>query len=357
LGKSIINAAITGMHYCIPPEIVTNSDLAAKFGKKPIEQLEKVVGVKERRVGGNVLEMSYYVCKHLLASRGIPPEQIEVLVLVTQTGNYRLPSNACVLHGMLGLESHCPAFDIALGCSGFPYGLLVAGKLLPKYRGSKALVVCADAITRFLDPDRRGLVFIHGDGACATLLEQSPYAEIRLVVGTNGKLAETIRAGNGQPPNFVEMAGPTVAWFVTREVPGIIRLAVNEMGRHPDNADLVITHQANRELIMGIYDSLGTQKDKQFLFLEPVGNTASASSPMALCQAWRQGRVAGGSQTLLAAFGNGLGWGIAWIEWPCGMFPPVSGPVELTELRGMYPQTIDLRAIWAEMATKKATGG
>jgi 3-oxoacyl-[acyl-carrier-protein] synthase-3 len=214
----------------------------------------------------------------------------------------------------------------------------------------KALLLNAETLTTVIHPQDRGLVPLHGDGAVATLLEPTQEGGLRgFLLGTHGKDFEhlMIPASGARMPRTAEtkqeitdetgivrtaehlhMNGPAIFHFSVYKVPEVVRGALDQLQLTMDDIDLVLLHQANRTMVDLIYKSLQVPQEKRFYFMEEVGNTSGASSPMLLAEAWRQGRIRPGSRTLLAAFGVGLSWGVVVMEWPNELPPAVAKSVE-----------------------------
>ncbi len=349
-------SSITAMHYCVPRRRLTNAELAERFGEKNLASIVKMAGVRERRVvspGETAADLAYWAAKRLLDARGISPKEIDLLVFASQTGDYQIPATACSLHGRLGMAESCAAFDIALGCSAFPYGLSVVHGMIATGQAKKALLLNAEALTTVIHPQDRGLVPLHGDGAVATLVEPVTERGLRgFLLGTAGEHYEhlIIPASGARCPRSAEtkkeitdetgivrtaehlhMNGPAIFHFSVYKVPEVIRQALDKLQSTMDEVDLVLLHQANKTMVDLIYKSLKVPEEKRFYFMEEVGNTSGASSPMLLTEAWRQGRVKPGSRTLMASFGVGLSWGIVIIDWPLDLPAAVQASVEAGE--------------------------
>jgi 3-oxoacyl-[acyl-carrier-protein] synthase-3 len=348
-----MGSSITAMHYCLPQRRLTNAELSARFGEKQIQSIVKMAGIQERRVvapGETAADLAYWAAKRLLEARNIAPGEIDLLVFASQTGDYQLPATACVLHGRLGMNDRCAAFDIGLGCSAFPYGLSVVHGMLTAGLAKKALLLNAEAITTLIHPQDRGLIPLHGDGAVATLVEPCENRGIRgFLLGTLGEGYEhlMIPASGARRPRSAEtkqeitdesgivrtaehlhMNGPAIFHFSVYKVPEVIRAALEQMKLTIDDVDLVLLHQANKTMVDLIYKSLKVPEEKRFYFMETVGNTSGASSPLLLAEAWRQGRMKPGSRTLVASFGVGLSWGVVVIDWPENLAPAVQAEIE-----------------------------
>jgi 3-oxoacyl-[acyl-carrier-protein] synthase-3 len=348
-------AAITAIHYCLPPGRLTNDDLARRFDPKQLNSIVKMSGIVERRVappGITASDLAFVAARRLMENRGLAPTDIDLLVFVSQTGDHQIPATACLLHGRLGFGPKCGAFDINLGCSGYPYSLAVADGLIRSGVAKKAMILNADVLTHVIHPRDRGLVPLHGDGAVATLLESVADSSCGLVgvsLGTDGTGAQhlmipasgarrprseetrreiTDASGSVRTDEHLTMNGPAIFHFSVYKVPEVIREALTRFQIGVEQLDLVILHQANKTMLELIYKSLGIPVNKRFYFMEMVGNMSGASTPMALAEAVRQGRVKPGTLTLLASFGVGLSWGVVLIRWPADGINPVSASVE-----------------------------
>jgi len=346
---------ITAMHYCVPSRRLTNLELIERFGERQVKSIVKMAGIEERRVvspGETASDLAYAAAVTLLNDRGIDPRTIDLLVFASQTGDYQLPATACVLHGRLGLDEHCAAFDINLGCTSFPYALSVVHGMIVAGVAKRALLLNAEALTTVIHPLDRGLVPLHGDGAVATLVEPSDGdgGMLGFFLGTDGtgyhhlmipasgarvprsdatKRDEKDETGIVRTQEHLHMNGAAIFHFSVYKVPEVIREALTRFGVTMADVDLVLLHQANRTMVQQIYRALEVPAEKQFLFMEKIGNLSGPSTPVVLAEAWRQGRLRPGSRTLLAAFGVGLSWGVVLIEWPRALAPAVQGPIEL----------------------------
>jgi 3-oxoacyl-[acyl-carrier-protein] synthase-3 len=345
---------ITGMHYCIPDNILDNQEMANRFGERAVLAITKMAGVKERRVvtpGVTASDLGYTAAKRLLDSRGIDPKSIDLLIFVSQTGDYQVPATACVLHERLGLSDTCAAFDVAQGCSAFPYGACVASSMVEAGGFRRALLINADTVSLLLHPQDRGLVPLHGDAAAVSLIEpcEAGSGFLWFELGTDGTGHQHIiipASGTRNPRTedtkveFVDdsgivrtqehlfMNGPAVFHFSLHKIPDVIRAALEKHQMVIEDFDLVLLHQANRTMVDMIYKALAVPPEKRFYFMEKVGNAAGASSPMLLAEAWRSGLVKPGQKVLLAAFGNGLSWGIMALRWPSVIESAIGAPVD-----------------------------
>ena len=310
--------SVLGVEYCLPDEILTNEQLAERFGKDEIDGVISVVGVETRHIGGSAIDLGYAAARRLMARLGIYPDTIGLLIFVSESGDYRIPANACILQEMLGLRNDTICFDISMGCSGYPHALKVADSLI---RGegwfkflNDALIINADTITRFIDPTSRGLSCIHGNGAAATMLGDCSGASLsgEIVLsslGSDGKGASAISLLNENGEQYVHMDGAAVSHYMLKNIPRIIRETVET-----DELSLLLLHQANQQITDSIYNALEIPKSKRFCFLKDVGNLSNASTPVLLAEAWSQGKINHGDLVGLCAFGAGFSWGVTLLQ-------------------------------------------
>jgi 3-oxoacyl-[acyl-carrier-protein] synthase III len=350
-----VRAAITALHHCVPARRLTQAELEARFGAKATESVAKLSGVRERRVvepGMTAADLAHAAADRLLTGRGTPRASVDLLLLTTQTGDYQIPATACVLHERLGLAQTCAAFDLNLGCTAYPYALAVAQGFFAAGLARCALVLNADALTTVIHPQDRSLVTLHGDGAAATLLEPARGEEglLGFHFGTDssgwrylcmpasgarqprgeGTCAETTdENGCVHTAEHLQMNGPAVFHFSIHKVPEVVAEALKKFGVGIADVDLVILHQANRFMLEQIYKKLGVPPEKQFFYLEDVGNLSGASTPAALSEAVRCGRVRPGALVLLVSFGVGLSWAVALWRVGENSVAPVDASTEL----------------------------
>jgi 3-oxoacyl-[acyl-carrier-protein] synthase III len=334
--------SIIGMGAVLPATTLDNAQLEDRFGDRALRSLLKLAGVTSRRVVGPgqcASDLALTAAERVLQGHNFDRSQIDLLIFVSQTPDYRIPTTASVLHGKLGLKTNCAAFDINQACSAYPYALNVAHAMIVSGAAHYALILNADALTSLIHPLDRSLVPLHGDAACATLLGpcEAGYGIEGFSLGTDGAGAKylNVPAGGARMPSSADTAreardadgcvrsldhlrmdGPAVFHFTVYRMPEVIRQTLQSLKLTLDDIDTVILHQANRTIVEMIYKALRVPAEKQFHCIESVGNSSGPSTAVTLAEAWRQGRIAGGSRTLLCSFGAGLAWGTAVIRWP-----------------------------------------
>lgn len=282
------------------------------------------------------------------------PASVEVLILVTQSADYPLPATACIIQRRLGLPTTSAAFDVPLGCSGYVYGLWMAGRLLGQSSARRALLLAGDNSTRYLRPDDRGTLPLFGDAGTATALEVDPEARpIPVVLGTDGTGAPHIfmKAGGkrdclippvegGWPDGEVErlahdarltLNGAEVFAFTLTAVPPLVRETLEHAGAAIEDIDWYVFHQANAFMLEHLRKRLRIPADRFVNDMREFGNTSSASIPLALCHALPDSLAEGRRRTLMAGFGVGWSWGALIAD-----IGPIPRPV-VAELPEDYP--------------------
>ena len=246
-----------------------------------------------------------------------------------------LPATACVLHGKLGLKKSCLAFDVNLGCSGFTYGLTIAGQFVSAPEGpvKRALVLVGDTISRISSPEDRSVAYLFGDAGSATLLERdATAAPVFYSLGTDGNGAQNLivpaglfrnprsaatcersprENGNVRSDEDLLMNGAEIFTFTLREVPKMVDEILKAAGWTTADVDAWVMHQANRFMLEHLSKRMKLPKDRVILALENFGHTSSASIPLAI---GTQLAGAGSKKMIMAGFGVGFSWGAVAAE-------------------------------------------
>lgn len=329
------DAYIKALAYYLPEKVVTNDDLVREFPEWTVEKIASKIGVTERHIAADnetAGDMAVKAAEKLFAESDVKKDQIDFVILCTQSPDYFLPSTACIIQNRLGLSTRCGAFDIDLGCSGYEYGLAVAKGLLVSGIAHNILLLTAETYTKHLHPQDKGNRTIFGDAASATLIAEDGFAKIgEFVLGTDGKGAESLihKSGAWRMPvptdavawdesgtpisdDYLYMDGKAIFDFTSDAVPPMIEETLHKNQLGMDEVDLFIFHQANKYMINYLRKLIGIDKDKFYLFLEHVGNTVSSTIPIALCEARKENRLHG--NVLLAGFGVGFSYGAAMLQ-------------------------------------------
>jgi 3-oxoacyl-[acyl-carrier-protein] synthase-3 len=330
---------IAGVYAGVPTGIVENSSMTDLATPAELQKVIKGVGVERRRVAPEGLctsDLAHAAAIELMADLGWAREDIDLLVFVSQSGDYVLPATACLLQNRLGLPKSCAAFDLGLGCSGYVYGLWVTSQLLGSLGGKKALLLVGDTSTWSLAPNDRAVQFLFGDAATATAIERRPDApDMTFVLGTDGgggdhliipgggKRSALTKAsfdrqtgadGVTRGPMDLFMDGPQVFNFTLREVPALIAQTLVSANWTLDSVSKFVFHQANVYLIDYLAKRSKLPADRVVKALQNYGNTSSASIPLAIADKLGDQLAREDSNLLLAGFGVGWSWGGAAIS-------------------------------------------
>ena len=301
-------AYIKDIAYYLPTQVLTNEDLANLFPEWTVEKIASKIGISERHISSEnetVTDMAVKAAEELFNHGLVKRNEVDFVLLCTQSQEYSLPSSACLLQNRLGLGTNCGAFDFDLGCSGYEYGLVVAKGLICIGVAKNVLLITSESYTKYLSKDDKGNRTIFGDGAAATLVSTDGFAEIgECVLGTDGSGAEYLILRKGEP---LFMDGGAIFDFSSDVVPQMVYELLEKEHLQKKDVDLWVFHQANKYMINYIRKMLEIEKEKFYMFLEHVGNTVSSTIPIALYEAHKEGRLMG--NVLIAGFGVGLSWG------------------------------------------------
>lgn len=311
---------LRGIVTALPETVSENRDLAAHFGEEAITKIIAATGIERRPVSDahTVSQLGEVASCRLLHGLGWSADSIGLLIVVTQTPDYPLPSTACVLQNRLGVGSGALCLDIALGCSGYVYGLSVVSSLMQSAGINRALLVTGDMTTRMIDEDNRALKPLFGDAVSVTALEAGE-AAIAFDLGSDGSGAPYLMSRTGGlaqsgPPRLF-MDGTQVMAFSLKQVAPSIARALNAAGETIDAMDHVVLHQANALMLKALGQKIKARDDQMVYAVRDYGNTSSASIPLALCDRFLTGEPRLSSMTalrlLLCGFGVGWSWSSA----------------------------------------------
>ena len=322
---------IIGTGSSLPTREVTNQEVGEALGKDS-PYIVRVSGIRTR----------YWVDSHedcaslaeqaswqALEQAELSPNDLDAIIVSTTSPDMPFPSTACLLQARLGVEG-VPAFDCSASCSGFLYGLSMADSFLRAGQFQRCLVVASEVKSRTLDPRDLSTAILFGDGAGAAILEQSTDTDhgicsIRLHAdGQYHDLVKIAAGGSRQPlseaaldcrSQTLRIQGSKLFRIAIRTLAQSLREHVKDEKWEMSDLDQIIFHQANARMIAHLCRTLEISPDRCVAIMEDIGNTSSASLPMALDYANRHDRLKTGSRVLLGAFGGGLTWGTAVLRW------------------------------------------
>ncbi len=320
----------------LPARRVTNSEVCGGL-RLDAEAVYRRTGIRARRWAGAEeasSQLAEQAARAACAAAGIHPGSVDALLVSTTSPDMVFPSTACHLQRVLG-ATQAAAFDLAASCSGFLYGLSMADRFIRSGQFRRCLVVAAEVKSRFLNPGDEQTAILFGDGAGAAVVEGTTDSVvdpesgwimgIRLYAdGSRHDLIEIPAGGSRHPASVqsvrerlhtVRMKGGALYRIAVRRLAEAVTDLLKEFGVGLHDVGQVIFHQANGRLLAAVCDRLGVPREKLFTSVEDLGNTSSASLPIALDRAVRGGCVHRGDLVLLGAFGGGLTWATGLVRW------------------------------------------
>jgi 3-oxoacyl-[acyl-carrier-protein] synthase-3 len=323
------HATVAGLGSILPDRIVPN-EWFESFIDTSDEWIRDRTGIRERHFaveGQTTSDLATEAARRALDAAGIAPEQIDLVVCATLTGDTPIPSTAVWMQRKLGIAA--PAFDINAACAGFSYGMSTATAFIESGQAETVLVAGAEILSRVMNFEDRTTCVLFGDGAGAVVLRRSEAPGVLgSVLGADGRAAEILiipGGGSAQPPSHdsLDARAHTIHMPKGREVfkRAVVEMAsacrelLEKSGYAPEDVDLLIPHQANARIMIAVAERLRIPEERAVVDVASVGNTSAASIPVALDRAWRAGRVRTGDLVLLTSFGAGLAWGANLIRW------------------------------------------
>ncbi len=321
----MVYSRILGTGSYLPTEELTNHDLE-KIVETSHDWIVERTGIHSRhRAAPNqsTLDLAYEAALKAIESAHIAPETLDLIILTSGTPDYFMPAMSCQLQQRLG--AHCPAFDMNAACSGFVYGLGVADQFIKAGTAKTILLVGAEMMSRLMDWNDRTTCVLFGDGAGAVVLQASEEPGILSThLYADGQYWALLQARNPQVQYYgqdtfskgaVFMDGKKVFKTAVTKLEELVQHVMEHHQMTSDQIDWLIPHQANNRIIDATAAKLNLPLDRVVRTIAHQGNTSSASIPLALDAAVRDGRVQRGQNLLLEAFGAGLTWGAALIRY------------------------------------------
>lgn len=313
---------ILGTGSYTPVKKLTNHDLEQMVDTNDAWISERT-GILSRNIAAPeqvTTDLAFIAAKRALEMARTTPDEIDMIIFATVTGDQPMPSAACVLQAKLGCR-HVMAFDLSAACTGFIYGVSVADQFIKTGMYKKILVVGAEILSRIVDYEDRETCILFGDGAGAVVLGRASDNEdgiLSVHLHADGALGElfTLRAGGSAMPfspmvlegkhQFVRMKGREIFKNAVRTMVQCCEEALQANDKTTEDLDWLIPHQANIRIIDAVGKYLKIDESKVIVNLTYTGNTSAASVPMALDVAVRDGRIKSNQLVLLTAFGAGL---------------------------------------------------
>ena len=340
------NVGIRAMSACVPQSVVYNKDLGYLIPEEEIQKIIDSIGVRERRIADtNVCasDLAYNAAVKLMEDNEISPDSIDVLLFMSQTADYRIPATAPLLQNRLGLSIDTLAMDLSLGYSGYVFALSTAYAYasLPDVR--RVLLLDGETFSKIVNRNDKVDWPLYGDAATATLVEKGDFGESVFILRSDGsgRDAVIIRDGmrnpitnesmvekkneNGDVHNGLEvyMDGMDVFNFAMKRVPKTIKEMTEVVGTTLEDIDWLVFHQANRFMTDFFVKKLKFNPQRVPYCIDRFGNTSSTSVPLTIVSELHH-KLKNGDHVMMAGFGAGLSWGVAYITMnDCNISPVI----------------------------------
>jgi 3-oxoacyl-[acyl-carrier-protein] synthase-3 len=322
--KSIRSSGITGTGHYVPDRVLSNFDLE-KMVETSDEWITTRTGIKERRIAAPdqaCSDLATAASLRALEMAGIAGADLDGIVVGTISGDMQFPATATLVQDRIG-ATNAAALDVSAACSGFIYGLNVAHSMIASRSMNRVLVVGAELLTKFVDWKDRSTCVLFGDGAGAAVLEpcEPGAGMLAMYMKSDGALADLlcIPGGGSRLPfndrttpdrlQYIKMKGDGVFKFAVRAMADAARIVLEEAGYSVNDVKYVVPHQANIRIIDAVAERLEVPKDRMVVNLDRLGNTSSATIPIAYDELVRGGRLQTGDLVLFTGFGGGFTWG------------------------------------------------
>ncbi len=307
-------AAVAGLGTALPDTVVPNAAIAERIGVTD-DWIVSRTGIRERRhlaADEPLSELAAQAARAALDDAGLDAADLDMILAATATQDDIIPTLAPMVGGLLGVQAG--ALDVGAACTGFLGGLQLAGAQLESGRADAVLVIGAEKLSAFLDPDDKRTASIFGDAAGAVVLTrtESP-GEMHPVVMHAEAQRQMLFADRSR--GLIEMEGQEVFKHAVARMTEATHEALEAAGTTLEDIDLFVYHQANTRIIRSVGQRLGLPADRVVDCIANYGNVSAASLPLALADARAAGRLPDGARLLLSAFGAGFVWGATVVDW------------------------------------------
>ena len=326
----MLRARIAGTGRATPDKVLTNDDLS-KMVATSDQWIRERTGIAERRIleeGLTTSDLASLAGRRACETAEIDPKEVDCIIVATISPDMPMPAVAVTVQQKIG-AGPCAAFDLSAACAGFIYGMSIADSFIQCGRYRRVLVIGVEILSRLVDWTDRNTCVLFGDGAGAALLvphegDDRGILSTHLFADGAGMPYLNIPGGGSAEPtsaktveakrHFVKMQGKPVFTHAVKNISAAAKTALEANGKTPEDVDWVVAHQANLRILEGVAERCGLPLEKFYLNIHKYGNTSSASIPIALDEAAREGKVKPGDLLLMAALGAGLSWGSALVR-------------------------------------------
>jgi 3-oxoacyl-[acyl-carrier-protein] synthase-3 len=331
-----MHAALRAIEYHLPQSFVSTADLSVQFPDWSVEKIDAKTGIACRHIAAPeecASDLAVAAAQKLFSSGACRSQEIDYVLLCTQSPDHFLPTTACLVQDRLGIPTTAGALDFNLGCSGYVYGLGLSEGLITSGQASAVLLLTAETYSKFIHPRDRSVRTIFGDAAAATLLTAADVREPllgpfiygsdgsggpNLIVPTGGSRHPRTNCtaketedeyGNVRSADNLFMSGADIFNFTLTAVPESVERLLARSGKTIADVDLFVFHQPNHYMLDHLRKRLKIPAEKFYLFIKDCGNTVSSTIPIALKNARKEGRLQEGSLVMLVGWGVGYSWG------------------------------------------------
>lgn len=333
---------LVGLVSCVPAREIGNEFFLERFDQASINDVVKMIGVNKRRwVEPETTAKD--LCKaaglRLLTDLAWEPETVDALIFISQTPDFRLPATACALQSDLRLSTACIAFDVNLGCSGYPYALWLAMTMIQSGAARRVLLAVGDTVSKIIDLDDRSTAMLFGDAGTVTALEASSVDDqAHFIMGTDGRGAQNLIVPSGgfkdyslandprlinKDPSCLYMDGGEIFNFTLRSVPLLVAETLGFAKRSIDSYDAFLFHQANLFMIKHLAKKSKLPSDRVPINIDNFGNTSCASIPLLMTTSLKSQLAERSLQLAMFGFGVGYSWAAASLS---------VGPLQVVEM-------------------------
>lgn len=337
---------IKAMSACVPSAVSKNSDLTSIMSKDEVDKMINSVGIVEKRIadeGVCASDLCVKAAEKLMADNNIDPTSIDMLLFMSQSSDYIIPSTSCIIQHRLGLPKTTACLDLVLGCSGYVYALSTAFAYASQEGINRILLLDGETFSKFVNPKDKVNAPLYGDAGTATLIEKIDGIESTFILHTDGGGDDAVKIKTGGCRNRVNknsvdeieredgnirsdiqlyMDGMDVFNFALSVVPRGVKELMKVTEQSLDDIDYVVFHQANKFMTDFFVKRLKLSSDKVPYCISKYGNTSSASVPLTIVSEL-EGSLIGKKSAILCGFGAGLSWGTASIQFKDCKISPI----------------------------------
>lgn len=323
-------AGIVGVGTYVPERVMTNLELQEMVDTSD-EWIRTRSGIRERRIAAEeqaTSDMALEASRRALADGGISPEELDLVIVATNTPDMFFPATGCLLQNGLGAKN-AGAFDLLAGCTGFIYGMSVAAQFIAAGTARTVLVAGSETLTRILNWKDRNTCVLFGDGAGAVVMQPVPGDRgiLSVMLGSDGSGGDLLKlpAGGSRMPasaetvsqnlHYLQMNGREVFKFAVRAMEDGSGEVLRRAGLTRDDVDFLVPHQANIRIIEHAAKKMNLPMDRVAVNVDRYGNTSTASVPLALEESLQAGKIKDGDNVIMVGFGTGLTWAGLLIRW------------------------------------------